>query len=126
MDFNREMPKAIKKMPMIIKVIIGIMVMALIFYKVFYASYIENDNKNKFYIEGISSTILSFNSFEGRSVEFHLENGLKLYFMPPVENKLIIGDSIEKRSNTYIYDVYRKDVNGAYRFWATYDFERIQ
>jgi|GEM_PF-883909 len=125
MNTDRQMPEFIAKIPLAIKIIIGIVVVALIFYKVFYASYRENENKKNFYTNNIFSTVLSSNSFEGRTIEFHLENGLKLYFFPPVENKLMIGDSIKKVANTYIYDVYRKDVNGEYKFWATYDFEKV-
>ena len=126
MDFNREMPRIIAKMPFIVKILIGGVPILIVI--VWFITMQINGVKYKriFYNEVISSIVVKSNSYYGRSVEFHLENGLKLYFMPPVENKLIIGDSIEKRSNTYIYDVYRKDVNGAYRFWATYDFERIQ
>jgi len=45
--------------------------------------------------------------------------------MPPIGNKIMIGDSVRKESNNYIYDVYRKDMNGEYKFWATYDREAI-
>lgn len=88
--------------------------------------YKENKNKKIFYSHQIFSKICSSNSYEGRTVEFHLENGPKLYFFPPIENKLMISDSIRKESNTYNYDVYRKDADGIYRFWAAYNFEKIQ
>ncbi len=82
----------------------------------------EENNKNKFYKEGFSTTVVSSNLYQGRSMEFHLKNGLKVYFIPPVENRIMIGDSIQKQRNTYLYEVYRKNTNNNYDFFATYDF----
>ena len=48
------------------------------------------------YITPIFSKVEKSNSFYGRSVEFHLKDGKRLYFMPPINDKIITGDSIEK------------------------------
>lgn len=76
----------------------------------------EQDFKKK-----ISSVVVSSQSYYGRSQEFCLEDGVKLYFMPPINDKIMIGDSIFKQANTYIYEVYRRDVNYKYKFWASYN-----
>jgi hypothetical protein len=73
------------------------------------------------YIKPIFSKVVKSNSYYGRSVEFHLEDGVKLYFMPPINDKIMIGDSIRKDANTYVYDVYRKQPNGEYKYWTTYN-----
>lgn len=104
----------------------GVVVVVLIFYNVFYASYKQNENRKKFYTNEIFSVVLSSKSFEERSVEFHLSNGLKVYFLPPIDGKIMIEDSIRKDKNTYQYEVYRKDSYGLYGYFATYDFEHIQ
>ena len=80
---------------------------------------------NHFFHNSISSVVVSNNSYYGRSVEFHLDNGMKLYFLPPVGYKIMIGDSIRKEVDTFIYDVYRKDDNGIYKFWSHYNGEDV-
>ncbi|WP_129022466.1 hypothetical protein [Edaphocola flava] len=64
-------------------------------------AYCNEKNKRRkqleFYNLEFSSKVVSSNSFYGRSIEFHLQNGFTLYFLPPINNRLIIGDSIEKK-----------------------------
>ncbi|KAA5536815.1 hypothetical protein F0919_03855 [Taibaiella lutea] len=79
--------------------------------------------EQNFYEQSFKTTVVSSNSYYNRSIEFHLKNGLKLYFMPSDKNGIEIGDSIGKKGKTYLYDVYRKSDNGQYKFWATYNFE---
>lgn len=114
------------KAPLAVKILFGAVVIALLIYNVFYVSYRANKNKKEFYEKEFSSVVLSSNSFEGRTVEFHLENGLKLYFLPPVESKIMVGDSIRKEKETYRYKVYRKNDNNKYKYFSTYDFDQIQ
>jgi|SRR4051794_25668251 hypothetical protein len=80
-----------------------------------------NKSLHDFYRQGFSSTIVSSNSYWGRSIEFHLKNGLKIYFMPSAGDKVVINDSIQKTPNTYLYNVYRKNNTENYNFVATYD-----
>lgn len=82
-------------------------------------------NSKRFFKKQFSSKVVKSKSYYGRSTEFHLENGLKLYFRPPAMDKIGIGDSIQKDSNTNLYTVYRKNMEGHYIFDATYDYERI-
>jgi hypothetical protein len=114
------------KIPLMLRILGALFALFLISYNVFYKTYKQSKNKKTFYEKRISSKVFKSNVYEGRSVEFHLENGLKVYFMPPVENKLLIGDSVRKKPNSYIYDVYRKGEDGIYRRWATYNSERVQ
>lgn len=82
--------------------------------------------QKEFYNTQFSSLIVSSNSFYGRSVEFHLQNGFTLYFLPPINDKLIIGDSVKKDKETYEYRIYRKSEDGLYKYFATYNSESIQ
>lgn len=113
------------KMPLIVKILIG--GIPILFVIVWFIILRINGYRGakEFFREKISSVVVKSNSYYGRSVEFHLKNGIKLGFMPPIGNKIMIGDSVQKAPNTNIYDVYRKDTNGEYKFWATYDGERI-
>lgn len=83
------------------------------------------NNSNRFFKESFSTIVVSSNSFQGRSLEFHLKNDLEIYFLPPAGNKIMIGDSIKKLPNTYLYNVYRKNINNKYVYFATYDFKQI-
>ncbi len=114
------------KIPLVAKILSALLALLLISHNVFYKSYKQNKNKSAFYEKEISSKVCRRNVFEGRSIEFHLENGLTVYFMPPVQDKLLIGDSVRKKSNSYVYDVYRKWEDGIYKLWATYNAERVQ
>ncbi|WP_212592631.1 hypothetical protein [Sphingobacterium humi] len=113
------------KPPLAIKILLGLLVVILFFGTHIVLSIRGSKNKKSFYEQSFASLIIKSNIYQGRSVEFHLENGLKVYFLPPVGDKIMIGDSIRKDVNTYIYDVYRKDANGEYKFWATYNKDRI-
>ena len=125
MDFNREMPRVITKMPLILKILIaGVPILIAVLYS-FYSTSNDIKNKKQFYKQEISSLVIKSDISDGRVTEFYLENGLKIYFGLLVNNTIAVGDSIKKDSNTYIYDVYRKKENGKYKFWSTYDFERV-
>lgn len=114
-----------QKMPLIAKVLMGgIPILLVIIWFVYLQVYGRKLEKD-FFRNEFSSVVVKSNSYYGRSEEFHLENGVKLYFMPPIGDKIMIGDSVRKETNTYIYDVYRKDMNGEYKFWATYNREEI-
>lgn len=116
----------IKNMPLIFKILIGaIPLLGVLIW--FVSMQISGARyKEQFFREEITSIVVSSNSYYGRSVQFHLKNGFRIYFMPPVGNKIAISDSIFKKNNTYSYNVYRKNTNNVYEFFAIYDFERIQ
>ena len=82
-------------------------------------------NKSEFYKQKISTIVIESNDYYGRSRELILNNGLKLYFMPPLGEKIAIGDSIYKEKGTYLYKVFRKNNTGNYDTIKTYDFRRI-
>lgn len=98
----------------------GICILAVIIWFI-YLQINGSKQEKEDYTKPIFSKVVKSNSYYGRSVEFHLEDGVKLYFMPPINDKIMIGDSIRKDANTYIYDVYRKQSNGEYKFWTTYN-----
>ena len=114
------------KAPLGVKILLGCVALSLIGYNIFYVAYKANRNKKEFYKSPFSSKVVSSNWFEERTIEFHLENGLKLYFLPPVDEKIVIGDSVEKKEETYEYRVFRKDKTNEYKYYSTYNFENIQ
>ena len=114
------------KAPSGVKFLLGIVAVGLMAYSIFYASYKANKNKKEFCKRAFSSKIIRSIFFEGRTVEFHLDNGLKLYFLPPVGDKIMIGDSVEKKDETYQYHVFRKKETSEYQYLSTFDFNQIQ
>lgn len=114
-----------KNMPLIAKILIAGIPILCIGIWIIYIQVNGEKLKKKNYASPISSTVVMFTSYYGRSSEFRLENGIKLYFMPPVGDKILIGDSIKKDPNTYLYKVCRKDSNGIYKLWATYSLDRV-
>ncbi len=114
------------KAPLYVKILIGGATLLIIFYKIFFSMYLEKNYKDKFYQQEFSSIVVSSNSFEGSSIEFHLENSFKVYFLPPIENKIKIGDSLRKEKNTFQYKVYRKNTNENYEYFTTYNLERLK
>jgi hypothetical protein len=113
------------KMPLYLKVIGA--AIGITFYIVYSNSLMNSENKNRqdFFEKGFSTTVVSSKMYQGRSMEFHLNNGLNVYFVPPGSDKIMIGDSIQKQPNTYLYNVYHKNDSGFYNFFATYDFRRF-
>jgi hypothetical protein len=114
------------KAPLAVKILFGAIAIGLILYNIVYPFYRSSKNKRAFYEQSFSVLVIKSNSYQGRSVEYHLENGLKIYFLPPVDGKIMIGDSVRKEKNTYQYEVYRKNDEGVYVFFATYNIERIR
>lgn len=112
------------KIPVALKVMIGGIPIVLVLIYLLVINNKATQNRKNFYHQGFSSMVVKKNIFQGRSFEFLLENGLKVHFGLSSENIIEVGDSIKKESNTYIYDVYRRDGNGKYKFWFTYNFEQ--
>lgn len=112
------------KIPLVLKIMIGgIPILLILIYLVVLNSKGAR-NRNSFYRQGFSSIVVKKDVFQGRSFEFSLKNGLTIHFGLSSVNMVEVGDSINKEPNTYIYDVYRKDGNGEYKFWVTYNFEQ--
>jgi hypothetical protein len=114
------------KAPIAIKVLSGALAVILIAYNFVYAPYKTYKNKTAFYQNRFSSVVVSSGSFEGRTIEFQLDNGLKIYFFPAANNKIAIGDSVRKERNTYKYTVYRKRDSDEFKNMGIYDFQHLQ
>lgn len=82
--------------------------------------------KRKFFQSKISSQVISASSYAGRSIELLIGDGNKVYFMPPLDGKIAIGDSISKPANTYVYRVYRKNKDCDYVFIGEYDLLELE
>jgi len=116
--------KNITELSMIYKIIGIIPVLGIIIWFI-YIKVNGKINKSEFYKQKISTIVIESNDYYGRSRELILNNGLKLYFMPPLGEKIAIGDSIYKEKGTYLYKVFRKNNTGNYDTIKTYDFRRI-
>lgn len=124
--FDREMPLFIKQMPLALKILIaGIPILTVVFYS-YYSTLNGRKNSEKFYKKGFSSVVVKSNTSEGRTSEFHLKNGLKIYFWLSSEDTILPGDSICKYENTHFYDVYRVGIQGRYVYYGTYDFSKMK
>ena len=84
----------------------------------------NRDNK-EFYEKEFSTKVVSSDSYFGRSEEYHLENGLDVYLLLSVKDKIKIGDSLRKDSNTFNYTIYRKDADSVYQFIGIFDAEDV-
>ncbi|KAA5536818.1 hypothetical protein F0919_03875 [Taibaiella lutea] len=115
-----------KKIPLILK-ILGLLPIIAVIIKIYTSIDNESENAKRFYNQSFSA-IVSSNSYEGRSIEFHLNNGLKVYFWPSssLDEKIAIGDSIKKEDSTYLYFVYRKENDNKYKYLSSYDFKKIE
>ena len=112
------------KMPFFLKALLGGIPILLVI--VYILTMVNGGIKNRkqFYTQHFSSIIVSSNTFQGRSTEFHLANGLKLYFGLGVLNSVMVGDSIKKEANTYTYYVYRKNISGEYNFFTSFNSDK--
>jgi hypothetical protein len=80
----------------------------------------------QFYSATFKSKVVGCQLLYGRTLEFELENQQTIFFFPPVGNKLKIGDLIVKDKYTSKYTVLRKNIEGEYEFYKTYDREVIE
>jgi hypothetical protein len=75
-----------------------------------------------FYRMKINSVVIKRSDWKKSSIDFILNNAVVLTFLAPAEGTLEIGDSIQKVSNTFIYSVYRRNINNEYELIRTYDY----
>lgn len=88
MSFDRELPEVIAKMPLIIKILIGGVPLLIAVLYSYYSISDDIKNKEQFYKQEISSLVMKSNVSERRVTEFHIENGLKIYFGLSVNNTI--------------------------------------
>lgn len=125
-DSGREMPLRIRRLPLLLKILMGSLPVIIAICYLYIKTLNVRRNKEEFYKRSISSVVVKSHSSEGRTMEFLLKNDLKLYFWLSVENQILVGDSIYKSENTFLYDVYRKNLIGEFKFYATYDFLEME
>ncbi|HTO16376.1 MAG TPA: hypothetical protein VLZ83_11430 [Edaphocola sp.] len=116
----------VEKTPIKYQILIAVILVVCVFFTINKMTSKQDKNKKEFYLNGFCSKVIKSNTEFQRGEVFYLENKLEIYFLLPVGNKMLAGDSVCKVTNTYFYDVYRKDENGEYKFWSTYDFERVE
>lgn len=108
----------------LLKIVIGSIPILLIAIYLITITNNASQNAKQFYEQSFSSIIISSSTYQGKATEFHLANGLKIYFWLSEHNILQIEDSVEKEANTYSYKVYRKGIDGQYHFLAKYYYEK--
>eukprot|EP01012_Entosiphon_sulcatum_P059140 TRINITY_DN83448_c0_g1_i1.p1 TRINITY_DN83448_c0_g1~~TRINITY_DN83448_c0_g1_i1.p1 ORF type:complete len:129 (+),score=2.77 TRINITY_DN83448_c0_g1_i1:91-477(+) len=82
-------------------------------------------NDEKFYKEGFSSLVMTRELYQGRTNEYHLANGLEIFFWLSDTTSLAVGDSVVKNSQTFIFNVYRRNGEGQYVFLAKYNYDEL-
>lgn len=115
----------IKKSGITSNVIIAIACCSLFISFVLLNRFNERRNKQQFYSRSVSSIVIDSSLYYGRSIEYKLLEGSKVYLTKSHKCKIAIGDSIQKQKSTYMYDVYRKNSKFEYKFVGTYDFRKI-
>lgn len=124
MDIER-INERIWKLPFLVKFLIGGIPIFCVVVWIINTQIIGNRIRENFYKSSFSSNVIKADLFDGRTIQFHLNNGLTLFFSPPVYDEMKVGDLIKKENNTFLYDVYRKDISGNYQFLVTYDYTKI-
>lgn len=94
---------------------------------IIYTNSILGKNENRFYLSRIESIVIKkeVSWISGNSNAYYLTNDLKIFLAFNKDNQISVGDSIYKESNTYIYDVYKKNHKGQYEYSGTYDFNEV-
>lgn len=113
----------LKRLKML-KNIVSFIPIALIVGGLVYLQFRGDRIESKFYEANINSIVVERSDWQKRSIDFYLDNKMTLNFLAPVEGKIMVGDSIKKMPNTYSYSVYRKDLHGNYKLFATYDYRK--
>ena len=98
------------------------LVVVTVFITLFVRSYFI---KAQFYCAFIHSKVIDSSDYPQATMPYYLDNGLQVHFLKPVKDKIIVGDSVFKDSNTYMFMVYRKGRDSQYRFCRLYDFESL-
>ena len=83
----------------------------------------SNALEKQFYQIKVHSKVKRRSDWKGSSIDYYLENDIRLTFLKRTgeAEKLRIGDSIVKRKNTLVYNVYRDSLK-KYRLIATYNY----
>lgn len=110
------------KAPKRIKIFFGILVLGLLVYNIPYKMLQWKKNKKLFFATGFSSTVVDSSLIEGRFLDFKLENGLHVYLYKSSGGVIRLGDRIQKKQNTYNYNVYRLNANETYELGSIQEF----
>ncbi len=94
--------------------VINIFVILIVLAPIIFSIIREKKNKEKLYENQINSKVMSHSDWQTNSREYYLRNGLYISLNINDTAEIKIGDSISKRSNTYEYQIYRR--NGLQRY----------
>jgi len=104
------------------KIMVAVMPILIIIGGFIYLSLRSNRLTKEFYQMRISAIVIRESDWKRSSIDYVLDNGMKLNFLAPATGTLAIGDSIFKPANTYVYYVYRKNFNYQYELLKSYDY----
>lgn len=110
------------RLPLTLKLVFSLFPIILIIGVFIYLHLRSLQLTKQFYNMEINSVVVQRSDWKRSSIDFHLENGVVLTFLAPAERTLEIGDSIRKVSNSYKYDVYRRDLTNEYQLIKSYDY----
>ncbi len=96
------------------KMVINIFIILIVILPIMFTIIRSKKNMKNFYVSNINSKVISYSDWQANSREYHLRNGLYIVLKISDTGKIKIGDSISKRSNTYEYQIYRR--NGLQRY----------
>ncbi|PJR04316.1 hypothetical protein CDL10_07050 [Avrilella dinanensis] len=116
-----------KKRRKILNIILGGGSILAMLGAIIYVQITINKDADRFYKNSISSIITDKGTdwLTGRANVFYLSDGLKIFLAFNKVSQLSVGDSIYKESDTYIYDVYKKNHKGQYEHSGTYDYRKV-
>ncbi len=89
----------------------------------FYFHFTGTYNRTKFYERSINEKVIDSSSWQTRTIEYYLENGLSINITVLDRIDLKVGDSIVKGLQTNQFKVYRKESDGKYKFHKHYTLE---
>ena len=96
-------------------VLVSVTFLSALFYELNAIRYTKH-----FFATSIHSKVVKSNGWTGRSLEFIFEDNNSVDIVNPINDKMMIGDSISKSANTNVFCVYRKNENGYYYFFKEY------
>lgn len=105
------------------KMVINIFIILIVILPIMFTIIRSKKNMKNFYVSNINSKVISYSDWQENSREYHLRNGLYIVLKISDTGKIKIGDSVSKGSNTYEYQIYRKNSVGKYEFFKTYSID---
>lgn len=104
--------------------ILRVFIVVLIIGTIFIVEIIEFHSMKLYYLSDLNSKIITIegNISGGRSYDYITKKGIIITLMN--SDTLYVGDSIVKEKNNWVFELYRKNENGNYKFIRTYNLDK--